>query len=203
MKKHSFDITLILGLFIAHFLMLFSFEEKSIFWYIFSGSLLSLILYVKLLDDDDKKDSFINYIALGSISGFALYVVFWAGLQTLHFFHLPVFQSVKNLYRSYAPTFFWQYLALLLIAAPGEEIFWRGFVQKRLTRYMGTLGSIITAALLYSLVQFYSGAFMLVFAAFLSGLVWGFLYSWKKSIPLVIVSHLIFDLMLFIILPLK
>ena len=38
-------------------------------------------------------------------------------------------------------------------------------------------------------------------AAIVAGLIWGALYEWKKSLPLVIVSHLVFVLLLFLILP--
>ncbi|MEH7748308.1 CPBP family glutamic-type intramembrane protease, partial [Neobacillus drentensis] len=61
---------------------------------------------------------------------------------------------------------------------------------------------ILAASILYASVNIYAGSFLLVLAAFISGLAWGYLYLWKKSMPLVIVSHIIFDLMMFIILPL-
>ncbi len=90
-----------------------------------------------------------------------------------------------------------------LIAAPGEELFWRGYVQKRLFKYCGPKTSIVIGALLYASVHLYSKTFLLIFAAFISGMIWGTLYMWKKSMPLVIVSHIVFDIMIFMILPLK
>jgi membrane protease YdiL (CAAX protease family) len=89
------------------------------------------------------------------------------------------------------------------VAAPGEELFWRGFVQKRLLHYFGPYMSIFIGALLYASVHIYSGTLILMLAAFFSGLMWGALYLWKRSMPLVIVSHIVFDIMIFIILPLK
>ena len=154
-------------------------------------------------EDVDDESSFFTYISIGALSGILLYSLFWLGVQAFDILNLPFENSIKKLYRWFAPSLFWQYLALILVAAPGEELFWRGFVQKRLLRYLGPLGSITLGALLYSSVHIYSGTFILMLAAFLSGLIWGTLYLWKKSMPLVIVSHIVFDIMIFIILPLK
>lgn len=197
------DLRLLIGLLIAHALIFFSFHDKAIFWYIFSGSVLVLILYVMFQGDVDDQVSFFHYLLLGAMSGLLLYFVFWLGFQAIQVLELPFDKGIKKLYKAYAPSLFWQYLALIFVAAPGEEFFWRGYVQKRLSKYFRPIASIVIASLLYSSVHIYSGSLLLVFAAFFSGLVWGSLYFWKKSMPLVIVSHIIFDTMLFIILPFK
>ncbi|ETI68079.1 CPBP family intramembrane glutamic endopeptidase [Neobacillus vireti] len=203
MKKQFLNIRFIAGLIIAHGLVFFSFHDKAIFWYIFSGSLLVLIAYAMFQGDVDDEAPFFQYIFLGAISGLLLYFVFWLGFQTIQHLHLPFEKDIKKLYRWYAPKLFWQYIALVLVAAPGEEIFWRGFIQKSLLANFKPIVSIGIAALLFASVHIYSGSFILVFAALISGFFWGLLYYWKKSMPLVIVSHIIFDLMIFIILPLK
>lgn len=202
MKKFFLDPRLIIGLIIAHALIFFSFHDKAIFWYIFTGSVLVLISYAMFQEEVDDDVSFIRYIFLGAITGLLLYFVFWLGIRGMKILHLPFETSLKNLYKWFAPTLFWQYLALVLVAAPGEELFWRGFIQKRLSNKFTPIFSILVASILYASVHIYSGSFLLVLAAFISGLVWGYLYLRKKSMPLVIVSHIIFDLMLFIILPL-
>ncbi|MFF2446042.1 CPBP family intramembrane glutamic endopeptidase [Neobacillus sp. NPDC058068] len=203
MKKQFLNIRFIAGLIIAHGLIYFSFHDKAIFWYIFSGSLLVLIAYAMFQGDVDDEAPFFQYIFLGAISGLLLYFVFWLGFQTIQNLHLPFEKDIKKLYRWYGPKLFWQYIALVLVAAPGEEIFWRGFIQKSLLANFKPIVSIGIAALLFASVHIYSGSFILVFAALISGFFWGLLYYWKKSMPLVIVSHIIFDLMIFIILPLK
>lgn len=202
MKKFFQDPLLLIGLIIAHVLLFFSFHDKAIFWYIFTGSVLVLIAYAMFQEDVDDYVSFIHYIFLGAITGLLLFFVFWLGIRGMKILHLPYDTSLKNLYKWFAPTLFWQYLALVLVAAPGEELFWRGFIQKRLSNRFTPRFSILVASILYASVHIYSGSFLLVLAAFISGLVWGYLYLWKKSMPLVIVSHIIFDLMMFIILPL-
>jgi uncharacterized protein len=201
MKKYFQDPRILIGLIIAHVLIYFSFQDKAIFWYIFSGSILVLIAYAMFQEEVDDELSFIQYLFLGALSGFILYFVFWLGIRTLDFLQLPHNRSINNLYKWFAPSLFWQYLALVLVAAPGEELFWRGFIQKRLQKNYTPTVSILIASILYASVHIYSGSFLLVLAAFLSGFVWGYLYFLKKSMPLVIVSHIIFDLMVFIILP--
>jgi uncharacterized protein len=203
MKNTFFDLRLITGLIISHALMYFTFHDRAIFWYIFTGSLLVLITYAMFQEAVEDEASFFKYISIGILSGLILYLLFWLGVQAFDLLNLPFENSIKKLYRWFAPALFWQYLALILVAAPGEELFWRGFVQKRLLRYFGPLKSILIAAILYASVHIYSGTFILMLAAFLSGLIWGALYLWKKSMPLVIVSHIVFDIMIFIILPLK
>jgi uncharacterized protein len=200
-KKYFQDPRILIGLILAHVLLYFSFHDKAIFWYIFSGSILVLIAYAMFQEEVDDELSFIHYLFLGAISGFLLYFVFWIGIKVLNSVQLPFQITINNLYNWFAPTLFWQYLALVLVAAPGEELFWRGFIQKRLLKDGSPFSAILASSILYASVNIYSGSFLLVLAAFLSGFVWGYLYYLKRSMPLVIVSHIIFDLMVFIILP--
>jgi membrane protease YdiL (CAAX protease family) len=201
LKKFFQDPRILIGLIIAHVLLFFSFQDRAIFWYIFSGSILVLIAYSTFQEEVDDQVSFIQFIFLGALSGFLLYFLFRLGILGMKLLGLPVGTSIKNLYIGYAPSLFWQYLALVLVAAPGEELFWRGFIQKRLGRYFNPIVSIFAASSLYASVHIYSGSFLLILAAFISGFVWGYLYYLKKSMPLVIISHIVFDLLVFIILP--
>ena len=202
MKKFFQDPRILIGLVLAHVLLFFSFHDKAIFWYIFSGSVLVLIAYAMFQEEVDDDVSFIQYIFLGALAGLLLYFTFWLGIQGFKLLHLPFKTSLNNLYKWFAPTLFWQYLALILVAAPGEELFWRGFIQKRIGKMCKPIFSVPAASILYASVHIYSGSFLLVLAALISGLIWGYLYLWKRSMPLVIVSHIIFDLMMFVILPL-
>jgi uncharacterized protein len=160
MKNTFFDLRLITGLIISHALMYFTFHDRAIFWYIFTGSLLVLITYAMFQEAVEDEASFFKYISIGILSGLILYLLFWLGVQAFDLLNLPFENSIKKLYRWFAPALFWQYLALILVAAPGEELFWRGFVQKRLLRYFGPLKSILIAAILYASVHIYSGTFI-------------------------------------------
>ncbi|PLS06367.1 CPBP family intramembrane glutamic endopeptidase [Neobacillus cucumis] len=201
MDRRFLDYRLIVGFIIAHVLIYFSFHDKTIFWYIFSGSILILIAYAMLQGEVDDEASFAKYILFGVISGLLLYLIFWLGFHAFQLVGLPFEKSVNKLYRWYAPQAFWHYIALVLVAAPGEELYWRGFIQKSLLKFFKPFWSILFGAFLFASVQIYSGSFLLMFAAFISGFAWGLLYYWKRSMPLVIVSHIIFDILIFIIFP--
>ncbi|NHM29585.1 CPBP family intramembrane glutamic endopeptidase [Neobacillus terrae] len=194
---------LLVGFFIAHFLIYFSFQDKSVFWYIFTASYLLLITFTILLQEVDDETRLIPYLFYGIISGLFLYGLFWTGFQAMQWIYPPVYSSVNTLYNLFSPYQYWHYFALFLIAVPGEEIFWRGFVQKRVSKYFGKFQSVAAASILYASVHIYSGQWILILAAFLSGLVWGLLYIWKRSMPLVIISHLVFDAMVFVLYPLE
>lgn len=203
MKKWPIDSRFIFALLIAHALIYFSFHDKAIFWYIFSGSILVLIAFAMFQGEVDDQLSFFHYFFIGAASGLLLYFCFWLGYQLIGVLHLPLNNEISRLYKWFAPSLFWHYIALILVAAPGEELFWRGYIQKRLTSSLKPIWGIVIGAVLYGTVHIYSGSFLLILTAFFSGIVWGALYHWKKSMPLVIVSHIIFDMMIFIILPFR
>lgn len=203
MKKITADYRLFIGLIIAHLLMYFTFQDKAVFWYIFSASLLFLISY-SILNEELKDEATVGqYLSLGIGSGLLLYGVFWAGFHLIDLFNLPLMKDISKLYGRYSPSMLWHYIVLILIVIPGEEIFWRGFVQTKILKYTNIPAGIVLSAILYASVHVYSAHWILAFAALIAGLFWGWLYTWKKSMPLLIVSHLIFDLFLFVLIPLK
>lgn len=199
------DTRLIFGFILAHLLLYFTFNEKGVvFWYIFTASMLFLISYSIFNEEVEKKMSFFSYLIYGAISGAILYGLFWLGNFLIGALNFSSFaKEVSSLYRKLSPETIWQYLFMLAIIIPGEEIFWRGFVQKRLQKTAPIAASIIISAVIYASVQFYSGTIILPIAALVSGLFWGYLYAWKRSIQLVIISHVVFNLLLLVLLPLK
>lgn len=203
MKKFTIDYRIIIGLILAHLFMYITFQDKSIFWYMFTATMLILISYSILHEKIDDEATFLTYSLYGLLSGIILYALFWTGNTLINVFHLPFDKGISKLYTRFSPTQIWHYIVLLLFIVPGEELFWRGFIQKRIARYTGVTSSILLAALLYASVQIYSDTFIHLIAAFIAGVFWGGLYAWKKSMPLVIISHLIFDLLLFILFPFR
>lgn len=90
---------------------------------------------------------------------------------------------------------------LFFIIGPSEEIFWRGYVQDKFMEFFGDRkGWLITTAI-YSLVHIWALNPMLMLAAIVLGLHWGFLYMKYKSIIPGLVSHAIWDTLIFVILP--
>ncbi|MFT9599471.1 CPBP family intramembrane glutamic endopeptidase [Mesobacillus sp.] len=203
MKNWMADRRLILGILIAHLLLFFTFEDKDVFWYIFTASMLVLISYSIIHEEIEDNASTLSYLTLGIASGLGLFGLFWLGSFLMEVLNLPFANQVSRLYSRFSPDLFWHYLVLVLILAPGEEIFWRGFIQKRLSKYFSMKMSIGLSVLLYASVHLYSGEFILVLAAIIAGLAWSILYAWKRSMPLVIVSHIVFDLLLFVFIPLS
>lgn len=203
MKKLVKDYRFIFGILMAHLLLLFSFDDKTIFWYIFTATYLILISYAIVHEEADDESPFFSYLGYGISSGLFLFGLFWLGRQGIDWLNLSLSTNIGKLYKWFAPSLFWHYIALILIAVPGEELFWRGFVYKRLEKYATITTSILLSSVLYASVHLYSGQWLLVFAALVGGLFWSGLYAWKRSMPLVIVSHLIFDLLMFIVFPLN
>ena len=98
----------------------------------------------------------------------------------IQLFNLPFEKEVTSLYKAFAPVSLWHYIVLLFIIVPGEEIFWRGYIQKRLGMKMSATLSIVIATMLYASIQIYSGYFIHIIAALFGGIFWGALYVWKK-----------------------
>jgi uncharacterized protein len=203
MKNWMADRRLILGILIAHLLLFFTFEDKVVFWYIFTASMLVLISYSIIHEEIEDNASTGSFLTLGFLSGLGLFGVFWLGSSLIELLNLPFSSQISRLYSRFSPDIFWHYLVLVLIIAPGEELFWRGFIQKRLGRYFNLKKTIGLSVIFYASVHLYSGEFILVLAAIIAGLAWSILYAWKRSMPLVIVSHIVFDLLLFVFLPLR
>lgn len=203
MKSWLGDRGLIPGILIAHLLLFFTFEDKDVFWYIFTASMLVLISYSIINEEIEDNTSTLSYLTLGVASGLGLFGLFWLGSFLIEVLNLPFASQISRLYSQFSPELIWHYLVLILILAPGEEIFWRGFIQKRLSKYFSMKMSIGLSVILYASVHLYSGEFILVLAAIIAGLAWSILYAWKRSMPLVIVSHIVFDLLLFVFIPLN
>jgi uncharacterized protein len=183
--------------------MYLTFQDKKIFWYMFTATMLILISYAILNGKTEQPTSIIHNSLYGIISGILLFIIFWLGDALIQLLHLPFEKEVSSLYKAFAPVSLWHYIVLLLIIVPGEEIFWRGYIQKRLGNKMSATLSIVIATILYASIQIYSGYFIHIIAALFAGIFWGALYVWKKSMPLNIISHFIFNLCIFILFPLR
>ncbi len=203
MKIVMADRRLILGYLVAHILLFFTFKDQNVFWYIFTAAMLILISYSILNEEFGDEASTFAFFSFGILSGLALYMVFSAAHLSITELNLPFGKQVASLYRDFSPNLAWHFIVLIFIIAPGEEIFWRGFIQRRLLRITNVKKSIVISTVLYASVHFYSGELILVLAALAAGLAWSSLYAWKRSIPLVVISHIVFDLLLFVFLPLN
>lgn len=132
----------------------------------------------------------------------ALYGIFWAGnllSQELFHFAKPEISSIYGI-RSEGQSLSIA-LVLLFVTSPGEELFWRGFLQRWAVRRFGPVSGWLAASLVYAAVHIASGNFMLTMAALIAGLFWGGLYRLTGSILACIVSHALWTVAIFILFP--
>ena len=92
---------------------------------------------------------------------------------------------------------------LFFIMGPAEEIYWHGFVQRIFGERFGPLAGIVLTTVVYSLVHVVALNLMLLVAASVCGLFWGWLYQREQSLIPVILSHSIWDVIIFVIFPLS
>jgi membrane protease YdiL (CAAX protease family) len=78
-----------------------------------------------------------------------------------------------------------------VLAAPGEELFWRGLLQGELERALDgrTVLAAAIALLLFVVANVPSGNLAIVAAALVGGAVWGSLAAWTGGVAAPVVCH--------------
>lgn len=196
------DHKLILFIPVALVLYDLAFRDSAVFWYMYTFSILVLMsiamLYTKILDEMPTWKSLIYGLVFGGL----IYALIAGGFQLMQWSPLTVEKSVRSFLNTYAPASIWHYLLLMFLIVPGEEIFWRGFVQQELKKYMSLKWTILLSSALFALAIGISGFWLGALAGLAAGLVLGGLYEWKRSMPLLIITHLVMIVLLFLIAPL-
>ncbi len=181
------------------------------FWWTMSGCLALLIALCTLADiryrdllRQDVGRNILKKASLGLTTAMVLTLIFWAGGMISRAI-LPFAQEGIDAIYAFKQdaSAFRVILLIVLIIGPGEEVFWRGFIQRRWENRLGFPMGWLLASGFYALVHVGSGNIMLVSAALVCGLFWGALYSWSRSVLLVAVSHTAWDLIVFFIFPLN
>lgn len=90
---------------------------------------------------------------------------------------------------------------LALVIAPAEELFWRGLVQRELTRRLGTVGGAAAATAAYGGAHVCTGNPTLVGAATVAGAFWSTLAAVGVPMPALVASHVIWDVWIFLVQP--
>ena len=152
----------------------------------------------------DLQKQVLKKIGVGILSALGLYSVFYAG-NTISRLILPfAANGIENVYAFKADAAPLRIALLMaLIIGPGEELFWRGFLQRRFQIEKGPFQGFLLATLLYTGVHLASGNVMLVLAAGICGLFWGFLYLRTGSLLLNVVSHTVWDMAIFLFFPMN
>ncbi len=179
------------------------------FWTRMTLTVIFLCLFAFLTDSGLRKRIRIDFgtslfgkAALGLLSAGALYGIFAAGrflsVRLLAFAARDI--GAVHLLKEGAGAVRVGLLLAFLIG-PGEELFWRGFLQAGIADRIGGPRALALTALLYALVHAATGNIMLVLAAATGGLFWGFLYLRSKSLLLAAVSHAAWDVAVFVLFP--
>jgi hypothetical protein len=92
---------------------------------------------------------------------------------------------------------------LLFLIAPAEEIFWRGFIQERLIQKIGIKRGTIIGIVLYSMVHIWALNPMLLLAALVLGIHWSLMYAKYRNLVPGIISHAVWDVLIFVVLPIS
>ena len=145
-----------------------------------------------------------EYITIGIISAIVLYLVFYAGDYVSKLIFNFADKQVTNIYGNKAllnPVIIG--LLLFFIIGPAEEVFWRGFVQDTLAEKFGDNKGWIFGALIYGGVHIIALNFMLFMAALVCGLFWGYMFKKYKSLWPGIISHALWDLTIFVLIPVR
>ncbi|WP_042349128.1 CPBP family intramembrane glutamic endopeptidase [Bacillus massiliigorillae] len=206
MKSCAKDGRLILGLISAHILIYITYHNTTaVFWYLYTASILFCVsIAITSEKNKDIQSSIKESILYGVLSGVLIYAIFALGNTIIQWLDISsLTKDISRLYKHYSPSLIWHFIVLFLVIIPGEEIFWRGFVQKRINEYFQGKSTIIIATVLYALPMIYSQNIALILAGLTAGFIWAVLYQWKRSLSLVIISHLIFDFLLLVIFPFR
>lgn len=189
----------LLFMFLMHY---FTFEEKKIFWYLYAFTLLIGTAIAILYSDLKDELATWKYLLFGIGYGTITYGIIRLGYIILTYIDSKFAKAVSKFLSTYGPENIWHYLLLIFIIVVSEELFWRGFIQQQLKLFVSKGLAVFITSVLFALCIAISGFIYGALAAFVVGLIFGALYEWKKSIPLIVVAHEVFILLLFLILPL-
>lgn len=141
-------------------------------------------------------------IAIGVASAGILYAAFAAGrLLALRLFPFAA-DGIENVYALKSGVPLLRVVVFIALAiGPGEELFWRGFFQHNVAEAAGRRRGFLLASLLYAAVHLAGGNTVLVLAAAVCGLFWGWLYLRFRSPLANAVSHTLWDLAVFVAFP--
>ena len=141
-------------------------------------------------------------ILAGVVSAVLLYLFFWSGFQVLRSNSTFIGQvSSVYLFRTSEPSYL-IFLLLLFPIGPAEETYWRGFIQRNFQEMTRGRTAIVATSALYSLIHLPTLNPSLIFVALVGGLVWGYLYRRFNNLLPAVVSHILFDELVFVLLPL-
>jgi membrane protease YdiL (CAAX protease family) len=139
-------------------------------------------------------------VALGLASAAGLWAVFQAGDHLTRRFLRGGEGQIEGIYalRELRPRA--ELAARLgLIIGPAEELFWRGFVLRRLVAALGAKRGVAAAAAAYGGAHLVTGNVTLIGSASVAGLYWSALAAAGLPMPALVVSHAAWDIWMFLL----
>jgi membrane protease YdiL (CAAX protease family) len=179
------------------------------FWWWMSFNLVLLIGLSLAVDKSfpglirsDLKSKLARKVFMGILTALILYGIFFVGNGLARRLYPLAGKGIGQVYDFRAGASPLRVVLLMVfLIGPGEELFWRGFLQRRWQSFFGPVAGWLISTALYALIHAGSGNLMLVLAAGVCGLFWGALYLRYRSVLLVVASHTLWDLLVFIVAP--
>jgi membrane protease YdiL (CAAX protease family) len=177
------------------------------FWLVISIAGATLVLWSAWHDWKDLRSLYefqTKWVLIGVASAAVLYLVFLVGDRAsalLFEFAKPQISGIYSTKSQASPVLIGA--LLLLLIGPAEEIFWRGFAQGRMAARFGQWQGYLLTSAVYALVHIWAFNFMLLMAALTCGLFWGWMYLKYKSVWPGLISHAVWDVFIFVIVPIQ
>jgi membrane protease YdiL (CAAX protease family) len=141
-------------------------------------------------------------VLVGVGSAVALWIVFWLGNQLVTLLLPFAPRQVSSVYELRAAADLRVIgLLLALVIGPGEEIYWRGLVQWGFAGRYGPRAGWLLGTAAYAGAHVVSLNLMVVIAAAVAGIVWGWLYLRIGRLWPALISHVLWDLAIFLLFP--
>lgn len=179
------------------------------FWWWMSANLFVLLVICFLADRDyltllkkDLSEGLLRKTGIGLLSAALLYLLFFIGNYLSRQWFNFADSGIEAVYGFKGDAAGIRIaLLMLILIGPGEELFWRGFLQRKLSVKAGKWTGFILALLLYTGVHIFTGNIMLIMAALICGIFWGWMYLKYHSMVINMISHTVWDIAVFLILP--
>jgi uncharacterized protein len=193
------------------FVFMFTFQRAGCFdfWYWMSSNLILLMFLVIYFDREytamirkDLGEMVWRKALTGLLAAVILFLVFYAGNYLIRMIFKDAGAGISDVYsfkQDASPLRIG--ILMLLVIGPGEEFFWRAYLQRHFMKRFGQRAGFILATFLYAAVHVATGNPVLVLAALVCGLFWGWLYLRYRSMIINVVSHTLWDIAVFLLLP--